>query len=1037
LRIFLSSTSVDLSEARQKILKLLSVIPADLVHMETFGSDETRSVDYSLGQVRSSDLFVGVYAERYGTLDSGTGRSITELEYREALKMSEDGSLGGLLVYILNPKASWRVDLVDRDPGAVLKLTALKEDLKAKHTITYFSNIEDLSLNVLRDVLRKIGIGHNAAFKARAIFPEVASRIARPLGMEHYTERDARWFRGRENDIASICDLVETNSEVLLIGDSGMGKTSLVQAGVFPALRKKGWLVASCRPLDVPDESIPPAIWHQLMEGCPPDESIRTILSLVAEAHYDRPLLVVIDQIEDIIPQLATQNSSGLLRALTQIYMSPPPNLHMLLCYRGDAEPRVGHYWQAISGSAAGLPRYYLGPLGREAAVEVVRDLVAVESNADGVKTLGLVEEVISDTEAESMRSLGIQLYPPFLQMVAEAVVKAARDSGGILKAPIYQTLGKARQIIGRYLLNQLRLLGPRTRESQAVMISLAARARRFRKTVEEIAKDTSLPVSVVEACLSDLANLRLVHTIEGKWEIVHDFLAQKVIEELVAPEEREARVFRDVVVAKAAAFGNTGELLTYKEHLGAYAHRQRIVLSAEEIELLFMSSLAGNGPVRYFLRSVPDELPVSWAKGQMRSSDDTIRINAYRFLLASGKDYPLANLVEAFSDYKLQSELASFVLRFSTSDDLELLLKLRRKKAETTRLAAVEQLERTIETTDASSIQKLLHSRRSEDTHLLCRILLAKTQPSSLPQLRAELDRRGLESRIRAICGLGAIGGSVDAERLLERIGSRDLSEKEREAGGHALAYWAQARRRRNLLQKLLEHDDPVCKGALWATKDRLGLNVSVLLEQYPRLQFDTSAAVLRTATLRDYLQIKRFVSRTPLNPPLRDIIIALLRVGGADAARYLTDLIGRQQYKVEFWNVPILAAAFGQAVGAETKEWLGELTESDEFWQYTGNKRSLKPLPVRSPENLYLFKRLIGVALAGLCDATDWLLLKRLVFHDYWQIEVAAAQQIVKFGGIEELDEMVEQARNKDKTQAGVVNALMLLDAKLFAQQ
>jgi hypothetical protein len=62
---FLSSTSVDLGPARERILKLLSVIPAELVHMETFGSEESRPVDYSLEQLRKCNLFVGIYAERY------------------------------------------------------------------------------------------------------------------------------------------------------------------------------------------------------------------------------------------------------------------------------------------------------------------------------------------------------------------------------------------------------------------------------------------------------------------------------------------------------------------------------------------------------------------------------------------------------------------------------------------------------------------------------------------------------------------------------------------------------------------------------------------------------------------------------------------------------------------------------------------------------------------------------------------------------------------------------------------------------------
>lgn len=1025
---------MDLLEARERILKLLSVVPADLVHMETFGSDETRSVDYSLEQVRSSDLFIGVYAERYGAVDPHTGKSITELEYREAIKMLAEGRLSGLLVYLLDPKAEWRVDRIDRDSQHIAALAALKDELKSRHTITYFKNTEELSLFVLKDVLRKIGVGYGAAVRVRKVFAEPASRPAQPLGMEHYTERDARWFRGREEAVASICELVEKNSEILLIGDSGIGKTSLVQAGIFPALRKKDWIVASCRPLDSPDESIPTAVWHQLMEGAPPSQSIQTILTLVAEAHSKRNLLVVVDQLEDIIPQLGTQKASNFLSALAHMYTSPPANLHLLLCYRGDAEPKVGSYWQVVSGSASGLPRYYLGPLGPEAARSVLLDVAALPDD--------FVDQIVSDTEAESVRSLGVKIYPPFLQMVVESLVKAEVESGTSLDISVYHSLGKARQIIARYLLNELHLLGPRSKESQVIMISLAGRLGRLRKTSVEISKDTSIPVSEVDACLADLLNLRLVHNIDNdRWEIVHDFLSQKVIEDLVAPEDYEARLFRDVVVAKAGVYARTGEILSYKEHLGAYAHRQRMVLTPQEVELLFASSLAGKGPVRYFLRSLPSDLPLSWAKQHISSpkeiglEQDRTRINACRFLLSSGVHVPLSQLVTIFSDYKLQSELATYIRQYSTKDDLDLLNRLRVKKAEQTRTAAIEQLERFIEPAEAS-VERLLRSRRPQDTLLLCHILITKIKEPSVSNRRHELDKRNAGLRILAICGLGAHGDESDAGRLIGRLESVKLSGKEREVSGYALAHWAQTNGRWDLIDKLLHLDDPVCRGALGATRARGDIELDMLLRQYSRLPFETSAAVLRTVSPSDRPGLEQFVSTNRWEPQMRDMIIALLKIGGGNSARWLLDQIGRKEYEVLFWNTPILVAALKDAIDIGAKHWLYELTDSEEFWHYTGNERTSPPLPVAVVENLYLFKRLAGVALARLCDQSDWPLLKKLIFHDYWIIQVAAAEQVAKFAEVAHLNELVEEARKRagDRPNIGVVDTLTLLDTKLF---
>jgi hypothetical protein len=170
-----------------------------------------------------------------------------------------------------------------------------------------------------------------------------------------------------------------------------------------------------------------------------------------------------------------------------------------------------------------------------------------------------------------------------------------------------------------------------------------------------------------------------------------------------------------------------------------------------------------------------------------------------------------------------------------------------------------------------------------------------------------------------------------------------------------------------------------------------------------------------------------------------MRNIVIALLNIGGGSAVRWNLELIAGRTYKIEFWNVPLLVEALTKAIDDGEKAWLCALTEKDEFWQYTWTERSAQPLPVKSHENLYLFKRLVGVAIARLCDQNDWQLLKKLVFHDYWALQEAAGMQIAKFARVEHLNELVEQARREARVlpNAGIVNALTLLDTKLFGQQ
>jgi len=84
-KVFLSSTFVDLASVRTKISRWLTgLFDTKLVIMETFGSDAAPPEINSVRRVRECDLFVGIYAHRYGKIDEASGASITELELDEA-----------------------------------------------------------------------------------------------------------------------------------------------------------------------------------------------------------------------------------------------------------------------------------------------------------------------------------------------------------------------------------------------------------------------------------------------------------------------------------------------------------------------------------------------------------------------------------------------------------------------------------------------------------------------------------------------------------------------------------------------------------------------------------------------------------------------------------------------------------------------------------------------------------------------------------------------------------------------------------------
>ena len=57
---------------------------------------------------------------------------------------------------------------------------------------------------------------------------------------DYYTEADADVFFGREAEVSAVVGDILANKLLVLFARSGSGKTSLLNAGIAPALREVG-----------------------------------------------------------------------------------------------------------------------------------------------------------------------------------------------------------------------------------------------------------------------------------------------------------------------------------------------------------------------------------------------------------------------------------------------------------------------------------------------------------------------------------------------------------------------------------------------------------------------------------------------------------------------------------------------------------------------------------------------------------------------------------------------------------------------------
>lgn len=92
MKIFLSSTYIDLIDIRKVAINYLDNImgcakdsTGKVIAMEFFNASENTCLEECIQELNSSDLVLGIYGERYGSIDTTTNLSITELEFDYAI----------------------------------------------------------------------------------------------------------------------------------------------------------------------------------------------------------------------------------------------------------------------------------------------------------------------------------------------------------------------------------------------------------------------------------------------------------------------------------------------------------------------------------------------------------------------------------------------------------------------------------------------------------------------------------------------------------------------------------------------------------------------------------------------------------------------------------------------------------------------------------------------------------------------------------------------------------------------------------------
>ncbi|HSN88088.1 MAG TPA: AAA family ATPase, partial [Thermoanaerobaculia bacterium] len=141
-------------------------------------------------------------------------------------------------------------------------------------------------------------------------------------GLRPFGADEAHLFFGREEHVDELLEKLRSNRFVAVVGSSGSGKSSLVLAGLFPALDGGAlgaqWRIASLRPGRHPIANLARALRHPAVSGSPvpedPDPGDIALELGFAEAALRRSHLGLIEAVRE----LALQPGESLLLLVDQ-----------------------------------------------------------------------------------------------------------------------------------------------------------------------------------------------------------------------------------------------------------------------------------------------------------------------------------------------------------------------------------------------------------------------------------------------------------------------------------------------------------------------------------------------------------------------------------------------------------------------------------------------------------------------------------------------------------------------------------------------
>ncbi len=165
MKVFVSSTFIDLKEYRKAVEEVLNRVRAQFQGMEYFGARPEEPKRACLAEIEESDVFVGIYAHRYGHVPNGDSKSITEQEFDFANQLSLP-----CYCYVIDPDYPWTPAYIEHSAKEQFQRFMAKVAGLVRER---FTTPDDLAKKVAADLYREMKSQHSDHLNHQTITAEI------------------------------------------------------------------------------------------------------------------------------------------------------------------------------------------------------------------------------------------------------------------------------------------------------------------------------------------------------------------------------------------------------------------------------------------------------------------------------------------------------------------------------------------------------------------------------------------------------------------------------------------------------------------------------------------------------------------------------------------------------------------------------------------------------------------------------------------------------------------------------------------------